>query len=70
MTKRNELLKGLADIFEIPVVAEDWVLDPWDSLNVMQVVVLIDEVYGRVVHGRALANCVTAADILKIAEAA
>ena len=41
---------------------------PWDSLNIMQAVVLIDEVYGNVVHGRALQDCATVADILKVAE--
>ena len=37
---------------------------------VMGAVVLIDEVFGRVVHGRELAQCVTVADVLRIAEGA
>lgn len=67
-TKREALLKGLADIFEVPSVAPEFTLDPWDSLNVMQTVVLIDDVYGKVVHGKALSSCTTVADIVKIAE--
>lgn len=69
-TKRDALFKGFAEMFEVPSVGPDFVLSPWDSLNIMQTVVLIDDVYGKVVHGRALADCTTVEDILKLAEAA
>lgn len=69
-TKRDALLKGLADMFEVPSVGLDFVLDPWDSLNIMQTVVLIDDVYGKVINGRALGACATVEDIVKIAEGA
>lgn len=67
--KRRALLEGIAYIMEVPSVTPETVLDPWDSLCVMQAVVLIDDVMGKVVHGRALADCKTAADVVKVAEA-
>lgn len=73
MTKRDDFLKGLAHMLECggeKAVPEAVLTDIgiWDSLNVMGAVVLIDEVYGRVVHGRELSQCVTVDDVLKIAE--
>lgn len=65
---RNKLLKGLADIFEVAEVSETFKLDPWDSLNLMQTVVLIDDCYGKVIHGAKIVDAETAADIIKAAE--
>lgn len=75
MTKSEEFLKGLAHMMECggeKMVPEAKLeeIGVWDSLNVMGAVVLIDEVYGRVVHGRELSQCVTVGDVLKIAEGA
>ena len=67
-TERNKLLKGLADIFEVAEVSDAFVLDPWDSLNVMQTVVLIDDCYHKVIHGGHIVNAKTVADIIKVAE--
>lgn len=71
--KRLELLHGLAHLLEVDgakVVPEARLADlgPWDSMSVMQTVVLIDEVCGRVVHGREVAGCQTVADIIALAE--
>ncbi len=73
MTKRDDFLKGLGVLLECggeKVVPNAVLADigTWDSLGVMQAVVLIDEIFGRVVHGRELSQCVTVADVLKIAE--
>ena len=71
--KRREFIKGFAHMLECDaqkVVPEAVLADigTWDSLNVMGTVVLIDDIYGKVVHGRPIAQCVTVGDILKIAE--
>lgn len=71
--KRPEFLKGLAHLMECDaqkVVPEAKLesLGPWDSLNVMQTVVLIDEVYGKIIHGGQISECVTVEDVLKVAE--
>lgn len=73
--KRQEFLKGIAALLEVggeKVVPEAVLteLGPWDSLSVMQATVLIDEVYARVVHGRQIAECVTVADVIRVAEGA
>lgn len=65
---RSKLLDGLAAIFEVPSVTEEFVLDPWDSLNVMQAVVLIDDCYGKVIHGAKIVDAETVSDIIKAAE--
>ena len=72
MNKRDELMKALAHLLEIPgdTINEQTTLTSWDSLAVMSTVVAIDEVYAKVVHGRQLQDCVTVADVLKIAEGA
>lgn len=43
-------------------------LEPWDSLCVVLTLNLIDEQFGKIVDGGALSKCVTAGDVLKIAE--
>lgn len=67
--KRAKLLKAMAAIFEVPSVDEAFVLEPWDSLNVLQAVVAIDDAYGKIVNGRDLVDAKTVADVLKVAEA-
>lgn len=73
--KRDELYKAIATSLEIGgerVKPEAVLLElgPWDSLAVMTMVVAVDEIYGRVVHGRALSECVTVADVVRVAEGA
>lgn len=69
-TKRELLLKAIADILEVPSVEDATILDPWDSLCVMQAVVAIDDICGKVVHGRALVYCKLVQDVLKVADEA
>ena len=73
MTRQDDFLKGLATILECggEKVVPDAVLEEigtWDSMGVVQTLALIDEVYGRVVDGRALWDSKTVADVIKVAE--
>lgn len=68
MDKRAQLLEQIAKILEVPSVTPETKMETWDSLNVMMAVVAIDDIYGKVVHGKALVDAVTVADILKVAE--
>ena len=69
-TRREQLLKAIADILEVSAVEDATILDPWDSLCVMQTVVAIDDICGKVVHGRALMGYKLVQDVLKVAEEA
>jgi acyl carrier protein len=68
--KHKKLLEGIAAILEVKVdsLTAATALDPWDSLCVMQAVVLIDDVCGKVVSGRQLMDCAKVEDVLKVAE--
>lgn len=70
-TARSEFLKALGkDVLESPnEITADTVLDPWDSLAVVSTIVVIDDVFGKSVNGKALMACVTAGDILALVEA-
>jgi acyl carrier protein len=58
---------GLAEIFEIDEseITPDLDLSTqnWDSLAVVSTIALIDEVYGQLVDGQALAKAATVAEI-------
>jgi acyl carrier protein len=67
---KQQLLTGLAEILEVPTVTEDSVLDEvgsWDSLSIVCTIALLDEKAGAEVDGQALAACVTAGDVLRLA---
>lgn len=67
---KQAILDGLAEILEAPAVAGETVLaeaGSWDSLAVVCVIALLDEKAGVQVDGRALAECVTAGDVLRLA---
>lgn len=69
MSKKEQFLKSLAEsVLECPVEAlvDDWALSPWDSLAIVSTIALVDEVYGVLISGRQLADCVTVADLLKL----
>jgi acyl carrier protein len=69
---RQKLLDGLAEVLETPTVTEDTVLAEagnWDSLAVVCTIALLDEKAGVEVDGQALAACVTAGDVLRLAGA-
>lgn len=67
----NDLYVGLADIFEIEPdeIGPDTVLEDqaWDSLAMVSLIALFDELYGKEVNIEALKNCTTVADIEKLA---
>ena len=58
---------GLAEIFEIDeseITSDlDLATQNWDSLAVVSTIALIDEVYGKLVDGQALAKAVTVSEI-------
>lgn len=67
----KRLLEGIAEILELQGVTADHVLDEssgWDSMAVVMVVALIDDVTGKAVDGPSVAACKTVGDILKVAE--
>lgn len=72
MTDMNKaLLAGLADVLEFPALAPETVLAdaaPWDSIAILSALTMIEDVTGRIVGGQALAECVTAADVLALVE--
>lgn len=59
--------EGLADIFEVPVTeigpAFSLSAHNWDSLAIISCVALIDDCFGRLVSGSALAKCQSVADL-------
>lgn len=58
---------GLAEIFEIDeseVTPDlDLATQNWDSLAVVSTIALIDEIYGQLVDGQALAKAATVSEI-------
>jgi len=66
----QNLYAGLAEIFEIDAsdVTADTVLAEhnWDSLAIVSTIALVDEICGELLDGAALAQCVTAADIVAL----
>lgn len=69
--KQQDFLTALAkSVLEIDSADVDTLLDPWDSLAVMSTIVVIDDIYGKSVPGKALMDCVTAGDIIKLVEGA
>lgn len=66
---KDVILSGLAEILETPVTEATVLGDgvPWDSLTVVCTIALLDEKAGVLVDGRQLGDCVTVADVLKLA---
>lgn len=69
----QEFFDGLADILEIdadkvtPALAlGDYA---WDSLAIISVIALADDLFDRMLEGQALAKCTTVADIVALIEA-
>lgn len=67
----NELYVGLAEIFEVEpdeigpaTVLED---QAWDSLAMVSLIALFDELFNKEVDIEALKKCVTVADIENLA---
>jgi acyl carrier protein len=70
----SEFYEGIAEILEVDTEAINSSFNlhsgeaPWDSLAVVSVIALIDEVFNILVDGQALANCATVADIEMLVE--
>ncbi len=66
----SQFYEGLAEILEVPVsdIGSDFSLadHAWDSLAIISCVALIDEVFGQLVSGSALAECHTVADLERL----
>lgn len=68
--------EGIADFFEVDpaVVSAEFDLRgqeiPWDSLAIVLTIALVDNCYSVMLDGKALADCVTVADIEKLIDAA
>jgi acyl carrier protein len=65
----SEFLKGLSEILEVDEskISSTFLLTdgdaPWDSLAVVSVIALIDELYSKTVDGKSLAECKSIGDI-------
>lgn len=68
VSKKDEFLKALAiTVLECePTLTPESPLNPWDSLAIISTIAVIDDIYGTFVSGRALGECVTVADLLKL----
>ncbi len=71
MSQNDDFLKGFAHLLECDATkvvpeADLATIGTWDSMSVMQVQVLIDEIFGREVDARAIGKCVTYADVLAL----
>jgi acyl carrier protein len=66
----SQFYEGLAEILEVPVseIGPNFSLADhgWDSLAIISCVALIDEVFGQLVAGSALAECRTVADLERL----
>ncbi len=65
----NNFYRGIAEILEVNVdqVSENFDLhsgeSPWDSLAIVSIIALIDELYEKTVDGKSLASCQSVAEI-------
>jgi acyl carrier protein len=63
----SEFYAGLADIFEVSEAEItprfDLAEHNWDSLAIVSTIALVDECFNEMLDGKALAACVTVADI-------
>jgi acyl carrier protein len=70
----SDFYSGIAEILEIEggICASNFNLADgqadWDSLAIISVIALIDEIYGCTVSGQALGECQTVADIERLVE--
>ena len=70
----SELYYGIAEILEVDegVCTSNFNLAKgqadWDSLAIISVIALIDDLYGCTVSGQALGECQTVADIERLIE--
>lgn len=68
MTKKEQLMRDIAQtIMEVESVTPETTLDPWDSMAWVVAQVAIDDAYGMLVEPAKLRDCVTVADVLRLA---
>ena len=73
MNQSDEFRKGFAALLECDAQklvpeADLGTVGTWDSMSVMQVQVLIDEIYAKEVDARAISKCMTYGDVLALVE--
>jgi acyl carrier protein len=70
----QEFFEGLAEVLEInsDIVNSELKLHDyaWDSLAIVSVMALVDDVFNVMLDGQSLAKCLTVADILQLVKAA
>ena len=70
----EDFFEGIAEILEIDtnLVTKELALHDyaWDSLAVVSVMAMVDDVFSVMLDGQSLAKCVTVADILQLIEIA
>ncbi|HEY5412403.1 MAG TPA: acyl carrier protein [Caulobacteraceae bacterium] len=70
----DDFISGLAEIFEVDDgdITPDFDLEThnWDSLAIVSVIALVDSCCGKLLNGRALAQCKTVSDIEALANQA
>ncbi|WP_298412633.1 acyl carrier protein [Janthinobacterium sp.] len=63
----HEFFNGMAEILEIDAtdITPELKLGDyaWDSLAIISVIALVDELYDQMLNGQALSQCLTVADI-------
>lgn len=66
----QDFYNGLAEILEIDVAQVTPQLrlgdHAWDSLAIISVIALVDELFDQMLSGQALAQCETVADIVAL----
>lgn len=66
----QDFYNGLAEILEIDMAQVTPQLrlgdHAWDSLAIISVIALVDELFDQMLSGQALAQCETVADILAL----
>lgn len=65
----NNFYRRIAEILEVPEdhISADFDLNsgdaPWDSLAIVSIIALIDELYEKTVDGKSLASCQKVSEI-------
>jgi len=69
----NEFYTGMSEVLEVDaesiVPNFDLATVAWDSLAIVSTIALVDDCFGVLLNGQALANCATIADIEKLISA-
>jgi acyl carrier protein len=70
----SEFYEGMSEVLEVDAgtLSPDFDLASaaWDSLAIVSTIALVDDCFGVLLNGQALADCATIADIEKLISAA